>query len=460
MLFTQPLYFLFFITVFALYWRMRSHARRKLLRLIASYTFYGAWDPRFLALICVSTAIDYVVGRRLDATSEPASRKALLWISVAANLGILGFFKYYDFFVQSGADLFGLTDVRTLKLILPVGISFFTFQSMSYTIDIYRRRLNAIDSFTDFALFVSFFPQLVAGPIVRAATFLPQLRTEKRFARVPVQSLLTLFLIGFIKKACISDNIAPIIDPVFANPHLYDVLSIWIAVIFYAVQIYCDFSGYTDMAIASAGLLGYDLTRNFAFPYFAANIAEFWRRWHISLSTWLRDYLYISLGGNRGGTAKTYRNLMLTMVLGGLWHGAAWHFIIWGALHGIALTVHRWTRERGILPSIWTPLRIAATFYWVCLAWIFFRADTMQHAWHLARAFVTFQSAGDTSLDARLLLWLIPASAAHWIAYRHDVILWVRRVPDWAFSAGLAIAAVAALMFVPTDVQPFIYFQF
>ena len=460
MLFTQPIYFIFFTAVFTLYWRIRSHALRKVLLLMASYVFYGAWDPRFLTLIFLSTAIDFEVGRRLDATAQPVSRKALLWISMAANLGILGFFKYFDFFVQSGADLFGLSDVRTLGLILPVGISFFTFQSMSYTIDIYRGRLKPINSFTDFALFVSFFPQLVAGPIVRAATFLPQLKTEKRFADVHVQSLLTLFLIGFIKKACISDNLSPVIDPVFANPNLYDTLGIWIAVVFYAVQIYCDFSGYTDMAIASAGLLGYNLTRNFAFPYFAANIAEFWRRWHISLSTWLRDYLYISLGGNRSGAAKTYRNLMITMVLGGLWHGAAWHFIIWGGLHGVALAIHRWVRERNVLPAIYTPLGMIATFYWVCLAWIFFRAETMEDALHLTRAFVTFQSPGETSLDPRLLLWLIPAVAAHWIAYRHDVILWVRRVPDWAFSAGLAMAAITALMFVPTDVQPFIYFQF
>lgn len=238
-------------------------------------------------------------------------------------------------------------------------------------------------------LFVSFFPQLVAGPIVRAAHFLPQLATRKYFDQIAFQPALTLFLIGFIKKSCISDNIAFLIDPVFANPDQYTAISIWIATLFYAVQIYCDFSGYTDMAIAVAALLGYKLVLNFNFPYFASNIALFWQRWHISLSTWLRDYLYIPLGGNRSGKLKTYRNLLITMLLGGLWHGAAWNFVIWGALHGIALALHRSTTERLKIPAaIGKSLGMVATFYWVCLTWIFFRCTTLPVALEMAKAYL------------------------------------------------------------------------
>lgn len=321
--------------------------------------------------------------------------------------------------------------------------------------------MEPVERFTDFALFVSFFPQLVAGPIVRAAQFLPQLKTQKNFGQIAFQSALTLFLIGFIKKACISDNITPIIDPVFANPEQYTALSTWIATFFYAVQIYCDFSGYTDMAIATAALLGYKLTLNFNFPYFASNIAQFWQRWHISLSSWLRDYLYISMGGNRVGTWKLYRNLLVTMLLGGLWHGAAWTFLIWGALHGIALVAHRFVSKRLAIPEgIGKSLGMVATMYWVCLAWIFFRCTSVSDALVMAKAYVTFQSPGEIALDAMLLLWLIPLVVAHAIAYRVNVAEKALGIPDWVFSAGLGVAIVAALLFVPQHTKPFIYFQF
>lgn len=346
MLFTQPLFFVFFALIFCTVWLIPSHNTRKLLLLVASYTFYAAWDWRFCSLIAISTVIDFLAGQQLGRASEILRRKAWLILSLTANLGILGFFKYYDFFIESGSGLLGLDPSRTMNIVLPVGISFYTFQSMSYTIDIYRRQLKPVSGFTDFALYVSFFPQLVAGPIVRASHFLPQLSTKKSFSDIRFQVAFTLFLIGFIKKACISDNIALLIDPVFAAPDAFTAASLWIATVFYAVQIYCDFSGYTDMAIAIAALLGFQLQLNFRFPYFASNIAEFWQRWHISLSTWLRDYLYIPLGGNRGGSIKTYRNLMITMLLGGLWHGAAWNFVIWGGLHGGALAVHRVIRSR------------------------------------------------------------------------------------------------------------------
>ena len=265
----------------------------------------------------------------------------------------------------------------TLSIVLPVGISFYTFQTLSYSIDIYAGRLQPQKSLLDLATFVAFFPQLVAGPIVRAADFLPQLAIARSFSQVNVRACLILFMVGFFKKACVSDNLAPIVDRYFSAPETYNALSSWIGVLSYTVQIYCDFSGYSDMAIACAGLLGYELCVNFDFPYLASSITDFWRRWHISLSTWLKDYLYIPLGGNRGGQLFTYRNLMLTMVLGGLWHGAAWTFVVWGALHGGALIAHKeWkklmtSRAAATKPknSLWP---ILLTFYWVCITWVFF----------------------------------------------------------------------------------------
>jgi len=310
-------------------------------------------------------------------------------VSLAANLGVLAFFKYYNCFAESAGqflDWLGLpVSDWTLAIFLPYGISFYTFQSMSYSIDVYRRRLDPVRSFLDLATFIAFFPQLVAGPIVRATAFLPQLAAPRVWANVDVRDCLTLFFIGFVKKACISENVAPVVDQFFSSPGSYDVLATWIAVLFYAVQIYCDFSGYTDMAIASARLLGYELTLNFAFPYLAGSITDFWRRWHISLSTWLRDDLYIPLGGNRGSKLFTWRNLMLTMLLGGLWHGAAWTFVIWGGLHGLALILHReFSRYPGNAGAgfrrglAWAGPVLC--FLWVCVTWIFFRAQPLKDA--------------------------------------------------------------------------------
>ncbi|HSL81392.1 MAG TPA: MBOAT family O-acyltransferase, partial [Thermoanaerobaculia bacterium] len=349
MLFTEPVFFAFFAAVFAVAWLERSHARRKLWLLAASYLFYAGWDWRFLSLIAVSTLVDFGVGLGLARGGRPAARRTLLVASLAVNLGILAVFKYYGFFVESAVGLLsslGLEPAaRVPEIVLPVGISFYTFQTLSYTIDVYRGKLAPVRSLTDFALFVGFFPQLVAGPIVRAADFLPQLESPPRWRDVAFRRHLTLFLVGFVKKACVADNLAPFADRVFAAPEVYTALAIWTAVALYAVQIYCDFSGYTDMAIACAGLLGYRLARNFEFPYVASSAADFWRRWHVSLSTWLRDNRYIPLGGSRGSRLATHRNLLLTMLLGGLWHGAAWTFVAWGALHGLALAAHReWRR--------------------------------------------------------------------------------------------------------------------
>ncbi|MGD2115647.1 MAG: MBOAT family O-acyltransferase [Acidobacteriota bacterium] len=474
MLFTEPVFFLFFAAVLAAAWGTRSNRSRKLCLLAASYLFYAAWDWRFLSLILISTLVDFGVGRGLASAHGPESgrRRALLVLSLVVNLGLLGVFKYYGFFVESAVGLLSALGLepaaRVPEIVLPVGISFYTFQTLSYTIDVYRGELEPVRSLSDFALFVAFFPQLVAGPIVRAASFLPQLERRPHLEDVAFRRHLTLFLIGFAKKACIADNLAPFVDAVYAAPQTFDALSAWTATALYAIQIYCDFSGYTDMAIACAGLLGYRLVKNFDFPYLARSVSEFWHRWHISLSTWLRDYLYIPLGGNRGTRLATHRNLMITMVLGGLWHGAAWTFVVWGALHGVALVAHREWRRR-IAPRLPEALRLgvaagalahALTLGWVLLTWIFFRAQSFSDAATLARAFLTFQSPGPRSLDPALLLLPAVLGLAHWLSARRPLERSVERLPDWAFAGAYGSAAAFVVFFLPLRSDPFIYFQF
>jgi alginate O-acetyltransferase complex protein AlgI len=476
MIFTEPRFILFFLVAFGVHWLLRNHRARKLWLLACSYFFYGCWDYRFLAMIFALTCLDYSVALWLGKEQRQPFRKWILCASLAANLGVLGFFKYYNFFVSTGAGLLRTAGVNAspsmLDVILPVGISFITFQTLSYTIDVYRRELEPQRNFLDFALFVAFFPQLVAGPIVRARDFLPQLKRDVIFAEVQGRRWLLLFLGGFFKKACLADNIARVIDPVFANPDHYGAPDAVLASILYSVQIYCDFSGYTDMAIATAGLFGYELTRNFDFPYFSRNIQEFWRRWHISLSTWLRDYLYISLGGGRGGRWRTYRNLMLTMVLGGLWHGANMTFVLWGFLHGLALMVHRGfaalaARLRGAAPraapgpasTIGAVLSWALTFAWVVGCFAIFRAPSMESAVELFRQFGDFKTP-ELHLDLWLLLGLI--GGVHYLLYRHgrSLLERVEAAPDLGFHFAYGAACAVVLYFMPISAQPFIYFQF
>ncbi|MBA3649939.1 MAG: MBOAT family protein [Chthoniobacterales bacterium] len=304
----------------------------------------------------------------------------------------------------------------------------------------------------------------MAGPIVRASTFLPQLTAPRRFASVDVRGALVLFLVGYIKKACIADGVAVYVDQYFAQSGSFTAISAWIGVLFYAIQIYCDFSGYTDMAIDCARLLGYELTLNFNFPYLAQDIADFWHRWHISLSTWLRDYLYIPLGGNRGPRWFVYRNIMVTMLLGGLWHGAAWTFVIWGALHGFALILHRlwceWIARFSRLSKAKVLIGWPLTIYWVCLAWIFFRAADLPQAGVVLRSFVFWHNYGTMALNPWLLA-LVPAlGLVHWMTARGLFAGWWRRGPDAVFAAGFGCAVAGVLLFVPTHYTPFIYFQF
>ena len=390
MLFTELTFWVFFAIVCALY-LILSHRGQNRMLLVASYVFYGAWDWRFLSLILLSTCIDYFVGLRMGAETDPHRRRRLLMISLAANLGMLGIFKYLGFFAESFGDLLGLfgfaADPFTLSIVLPVGISFYTFQTLSYTIDVYRRDLEPERDFFNFALFVAFFPQLVAGPIERASNLLPNISLPRQLSWEALGRGSVLCLTGLIKKMVIADGIAPAVDAIYSSPNPSGA-DIAIATWLFAIQIYCDFSGYTDIARGVAKMLGFRLMRNFAQPYFATNPQEFWRRWHISLSTWLRDYLYISLGGNRGGKWLTYRNLMATMVLGGIWHGAAWNFALWGGYQGALLSLHRiWAGRHGHTGEgrrfgwwgwVKRIVLIAVFFQVVCYGWLLFRAGSFE----------------------------------------------------------------------------------
>jgi alginate O-acetyltransferase complex protein AlgI len=503
-LFVEFRFLSFFLIVFCVHWALRTNTARKWWLLGASHFFYACFfigDPSvfvdllrhgqwakfptgwwFPAVLWASTCLDYFVGLGIaDATGE-GRRKAWLLASLVVNLGVLVLFKYFNFFVVSAAELLawiGLpTSLHTLNIILPYGVSFYTFQSMSYSIDVYRRRLEPVRSFRDLAFFISFFPQLVAGPIVRAMTFLPQVFVKREWAKVDVRSCATLFFIGFVKKAVVSEYVARFADQFFAAPSQYSHLSAILGVLFYAVQIYCDFSGYTDMAIASARMLGYDLTINFDFPYFARSITDFWRRWHISLSTWLRDYLYISLGGNRGSKLFTYRNLLLTMLLGGLWHGASWNFVLWGGMHGVALIVHReWQqltdKAGGMFRATMAAICVPLTFYWICITWIFFRAaplvdpdskavvaSGLDAALQALRAFTVPGHHGNRTFGYEGFGVLAVLALLHWLNSQRLIAAVWRRLPDWACAALLGLGTALALLFVPVRYKPFIYFQF
>ncbi|MEY2497454.1 MAG: alginate O-acetyltransferase complex protein AlgI [Verrucomicrobiota bacterium] len=468
MLFVEFRFFWFFLAVFCVYWSLRENRSRKIWLLLCSYIFYAAWDWRFLFLLMGSSALDYFVGMMLARTKNPRTRRGWLIMSLCANLGTIAFFKYYNFFVTSAAALLawlGLpASLHTLNIIIPVGVSFYTFHSMSYTIDVYRGKMRAVPSILDVACFIGFFPQMVAGPIVRAAQFLPQLQSLRNFSKVDVRGALVLFLVGFVKKACIADGVAPTVDKYFDSPANYTAGSAWLAVLFYGIQIYCDFSGYTDMAIACARLLGYELTLNFNFPYLARNVAEFWHRWHISLSSWLRDYLYIPLGGNRGNRWFVARNIMITMLLGGLWHGGAWTFVIWGGLHGLALVVHRqwseWKARPAGLERVVDWLAWPLTFYWVCFTWIFFRAVDLTHAGTIAKSFVLWRSPETHDLGFRMIWIVLLLGIVHGLNARRVFSSWWRKVPPEIFAAGYGCAFAVVLLFIPPHYAPFIYFQF
>tara|TARA_Y100000816_G_C26082256_1_gene570553 strand:+ start:150 stop:1568 length:1419 start_codon:yes stop_codon:yes gene_type:complete len=400
MLFNSLEFIIFLPTVFLFYWFVFQKNLRvqNLLLLTSSYIFYGWWDYRFLSLIFLSTVVDYFVGLKIYDSDDSKAKKSYLLISILFNLGLLGFFKYFNFFIDSWIDLFSSVgyeteSVWTLNIILPVGISFYTFQTMSYTIDIFRKNLEPTKDFISFASFVSFFPQLVAGPIERATNLLPQILNKREFKYEQGVQGLRLILWGMFKKVVIADSLAPVIDEIFSNYQDYGGGILWLGAVYFAFQIYCDFSGYSDIAIGSSKLFGFELMSNFKFPYFSRNIGEFWRRWHISLSTWFRDYLYIPLGGSKEGKWKSIRNIFIIFVVSGFWHGANWTFIFWGLFHAFLFlpslifnTNRKYTTsiigEDTTLPSIKELSKVVFTFMFVTLGWVLFRTETINDSFH------------------------------------------------------------------------------
>jgi len=497
MIFNSLPFAIFFVVVFAAYWTLHGIRSRHVLLLLASYAFYMSWNPWLLTLIVGSTLLDFTVGRQIGRSTSNRRRRGWLIVSLVGNLGALAIFKYADFFIGSFGALVESVGFQanysTLGLILPVGISFYTFQTLSYTIDIYRGRIEPEPSLLRFALFVAFFPQLVAGPIVKAREFLPQLQDRKRFDWKGFDGALMLILIGLTKKVLIADNLAATADSVFGNPGVFSTRDLWLGMFCYAGQIYGDFSGYSDMAIGFARLFGLELCINFASPYLALSLTDFWRRWHISLSTWLRDYLYIPLGGSHGSRWQTARNLMITMLLGGLWHGASWTFVIWGAIHGTVLVIHKcylWLRS--VKPeqvadrfgSAWAVPRgfkivagWALTFLVVNIAWVFFRCQPQFDRYGVMES-TTVALERAVYIVAHLFVPATPAQP-HWLMNKLPMVMllglvavlqlyeeWRRRgYPALRLPAVIAGPTYAAwlliiLIYCPEFGNPFIYFQF
>jgi alginate O-acetyltransferase complex protein AlgI len=477
MVFNTWLYFFFLAIVLALYVNMRRSAQNWML-LCASCFFYGWWDWRFLFLVGFSTVVDYWMALKMEDSTEPGRRKQFLIISIVSNLAILGFFKYFNFFIGSFNSLLTSLGLDAhfwrLDIILPVGISFYTFHALSYTFDVYRGKLRAARSFKDFALFVMFFPQLVAGPIGRASHQLPQYLRERIITLEGVREGLWLIFWGMFKKVCVADNLAHLVDQNFARSSELNAPVAYLTVVAFAFQIYCDFSGYTDIARGSAKLMGFDILHNFRRPYAAVNPQDFWRRWHISLSSWLRDYLYIPLGGSRFGKWFTYRNLLITMVLGGLWHGAAWNFVWWGIYHGLLLIgFHQWSQWS----NRWQPpktLAIVAMFHLTLLGWLLFRCtrrELVDGIWvdqsfqqileFLAAPARGFSWTGDaTDLVSALALFVLPLLAIERLIDPKQEDRGIYHRPTWVVGLVQAVVAFFIVRYGVQNASAFIYFQF
>ena len=470
---------IFLPIVFALYWVItQKHLKlQNALLVIASYVFYGWWDWRFLSLIVFSSLVDYTIGLQLQKKSRLVVRKRLLWTSIIVNLGFLGFFKYYNFFVDNFIEAFSFfgkqISPNTLDIILPVGISFYTFQTLSYTIDVYKKKLAPTNDLISFLAFVSFFPQLVAGPIERASNLLPQFYKKRQFHYSQAVDGCRQMLWGFFKKIVIADNCAEYANQIFNASDTHNGSTLLIGALFFTFQIYGDFSGYSDIAIGTSRLFGFDLKQNFAFPYFSRDIAEFWRRWHISLSTWFRDYLYIPLGGSRGGTWMKVRNTFIIFLVSGFWHGANWTFIIWGflnALYFLPLLLTKRNRkhldivaQNRRLPHVKELLSIGLTFGLTVLAWIFFRAETVGHAFsYLKGIFNTSLLSIPTIRPTNLLVLLLFFMSIEWVGRRQKyaikvIFLKQSRLLRWSFYMLLI---VLTFIFSSQTEQEFIYFQF
>lgn len=474
MLFNSYTFIIFFIVVLGMHslpigWRLK-----KFFLLCASYIFYAAWNPAFTILLWISTLTDWIVGLYLYRSKTKITRKLLLVVSLIINLGLLFFFKYADFLLENTVMILKLIHIEfhpiVPDIILPIGISFYTFQTLSYTIDIYRRRGRPWHSFLDYALYVAFFPQLVAGPIVRAFDFLPQCIKPKKVSGRELGWGLALFTLGMFEKVAVADGLlAPVAESIFNANGTPDSLSSWCATLAFAGQIFCDFAGYSTCAIGVAKCLGFNLPDNFRFPYAATGFSDFWRRWHISLSTWLRDYLYIPLGGNRKGGLRTQINTMLTMLIGGLWHGASWTFVIWGGIHGIYILAERLARRIVPATQVWSriPVRIffsLVTFAFVCIAWVFFRADTFGRAFLMIKSMFGL-GCDPSGLRLAPLDIIITAGvsfvilAVHWGMRNCSFEEIAGKIPWWLKSLTLAGMLIAIVILSGED-RAFIYFQF
>ena len=472
MLFNSIEFILFLPIVFVLYWFVFNKNLRgqNLLILVSSYVFYGWWDYRFLSLIFISTIFDYIIALNIPIQNSEKKQKILLWCSILFNLSVLGFFKYYNFFVDSWINLFSsvgyeVKSVWTLNIILPVGISFYTFQTMSYTIDIYRKKLEPTKDFISFASFVSFFPQLVAGPIERASNLLPQILKKREFKYEQGVQGLRLILWGMFKKVVIADSLAPKVDEIFYNYQDFGGGALWLGAIYFAFQIYCDFSGYSDIAIGTSKLFGFELMSNFKFPYFSRSIGEFWRRWHISLSSWFRDYLYIPLGGSKQETWKSIRNIFIIFMISGLWHGANWTFIFWGGVHAILFLPsfilkrnRRFTgsiiAENSYLPSLGEIISVILTFISVTIGWVFFRSKTLDDAFQfLHLMFSNFDFGEFYILEFLLIVFLI---ITEFLIRKNERLKSHYFRLDWIVFSILIII----ILFNLKTSSSFIYFQF
>jgi alginate O-acetyltransferase complex protein AlgI len=468
-------FFIFLPLVLLVYHLLRTRSHKYRFLLAASWFFYMSWNPWFLWVILFTSAVDYAAGILIENAATPARRRAWLLVSIVSNLGFLGFFKYTNFFVTNSlalaAELGWAVPDWTVHVILPLGISFHTFQGISYTLDVYQNKIRAVRNFVDFALFVAFFPQLVAGPIVRAVEFLPQMATPPRVTSNQVVEGLHWFLLGLFKKVFLADRLAQFVDQVFANPAAFDAVSQRWAVLAYAAQIYCDFSGYSDLAIGCAKWFGFELPQNFHFPYLADSIAEFWKRWHISLSTWMRDYLYIPLGGSRRGPVRTYVNLVATMTLCGLWHGASWNYVLWGFYNGVLLALHR-LYDRVLTGKPWADrvrnslaFRVAAvpaTFLLVAVGLVMVRSQGWADCWRVEEALL---GGGVTVAGLAAVPFWVPVlvgmvALGHLFSGLRDRrcgLLDLAPLP----RAAVYVGAVALLVvFAPGVTKAFIYFEF
>ena len=469
MLFNSLTFLVFFAVVFAVHAATPTWTGRKRVLLAASYVFYAAWNPPYVAILAFSTVLDWWLARRIWRTEDPRRRRALLVVSLVSNLGLLGFFKYGGFLLanfQLAAAALGVHYAPPhWDLVLPVGISFYTFASLSYTIDVYRREIRADCGLADYALFVSFFPHLVAGPIVRASLLLPQIAEPRRASADQIGWGLSLLVIGLFQKAVLADAVlAPVVDAVHAEPGAYGALDTWAAVLGFSGQIYYDFAGYSLAAIGLALCFGFEFPDNFRHPYAARGFSDFWRRWHISLSTWLRDYLYIPLGGNRGGPWRASRSLMLTMLIGGLWHGASWMFVLWGGLHGLYLALERaWRRTHPESGSAGRAVPLTLfTFLVVSLTWIPFRARSMPAVWDMVAGLWRTSATAVLAPPAMAACYAAMAMTVAWHFLLRDGSL-EERFASWSRlpqACALAGALMCLFLFSGGDQRAYIYFQF